>query len=190
MQGAKDSDYRNAVAKNLITHKSDINSVQSTLNNQYNVNGAQQHTDGKVRNSGVLETMDNHTTELGSHATELASHASSIGTINSNLNYGPAICYNGANWYIWVTGTNHLLWRTAWTTAWTAWTVTVHSGDSKEWWISQPSVWCPPGTGTDIHIVVYGYLNAETAPSVHHATYDTSAGSLSAWDSPGGSVGP
>lgn len=180
MESAKDLDYRTAVAKNLIKHKSDIKDVQSTLNDQLLVNGT----------SGVLETQDNHTTELGSHATELASHASSIGTINSNLNYGPAICYNGSNWYIWVTGTNHILWRTAWTTAWTAWVETVHSGDSREYWISQPSVWCAPGAGADIHIVVYGYLNAETSPSVHHATYDVSAGSLSAWDSPGGSVGP
>ena len=91
-----DTDYKAAVATNLVQHTSDIGDVMATLNNQAAVNPPQPLTDGTVRASGVLETQDTHTDELATHAT-------SIGNIQANC-FSPAGVSNGTLHWVFYLG--------------------------------------------------------------------------------------
>jgi hypothetical protein len=184
MQTAKDLDYRTAVAKNLIKHKSDINGISATLNDQADVNGQ----------SGVLETQDNHTTELASHTSTLGSHTTELATHNGHLtnilglvNYGPCACYNGSKHYLFAVGTNYILYRRVYSGGWSGWIETVHVGNTKEYWISPPTCYAQ---GADVHIYVFGYVNTVTPAVVWHGIFDDSAGTLGQWENMGGNPAP
>ena len=109
----KETVYKDDVAANLIKHRQNLRDVNATLNDTAAVQGT----------SGVLETLDTHTTDISNNTDELGTHDTRIGTVEVNLHYAPAVCvttiaaisYNAGSTFAvsasW--GTRGSRWRTA-----------------------------------------------------------------------------
>ena len=98
MLNASDADYKNAVAQNLINHSQSISDINSTLNDQVDVNG----------DSGVLETQADHEERI---------------TVLEAKGFSPAGCTDGSSHWIFVVGSDQACWYKAFNgSSWGAWT--------------------------------------------------------------------
>jgi hypothetical protein len=97
MLNASDADYKNAVAQNLINHSASISDINSTLNDQVQVNG----------DSGVLETQADHEERI---------------TVLEAKGFNPAACTDGTSHWIFVVGSDQACWYRSYAAGiWSAW---------------------------------------------------------------------
>ena len=147
MINANDVDYKTAVAANLIQHRQDLSDISSTLND----------TMDKNSNSGVLETQDNHTTEL-------ASHAAFINNL-SNFHVGPAACFASGNHYVFVLGTDRSYYYRVYAGGWSGWVSLQDTNWSKGTFTSSLAVYVD--ASAYVHVYAVGSGSGTTADVFH-----------------------